>query len=77
MMLQPIIDLFHLRGGKKVHRYPTRNKHLPNIQPHPSVMFNNSFLCKSLSVYNNLPGITKRAINLKAFMHKAKEKFIY
>ena len=59
MMPQPIIDLFHLRGGKNMHRYPTRNKHLPNIQPHQSVMFNNSFLCKSLLVYNNPPGIKK------------------
>ena len=25
MIPQPIIDLFNLRGGKKVHRYPTRN----------------------------------------------------
>ena len=55
----PIQRLMNKLGGKKVHRYPTRNKSIPNIQKHSSTLFNKSFMCKGLVVYNNLPAELK------------------
>ena len=51
----PILNLFVKFGGKKAHRYPTRNKHVPNVQWHYSELYNKSFLCKSITAYNDLP----------------------
>ena len=50
----PLLNIFDAHGGLKQHRYPTRNKRTPNIQMHLSQQFNNSFLCKSISIYNYL-----------------------
>ena len=51
----PIHRMFKARGGKKSHHYPTRRKHIPNIQTHSSEIFNKSFMCRSLMEYNLLP----------------------
>ena len=51
----PIHRMFEAKGGKKLHCYPTRRKHIPNIQAHPSETFNKSFMCRSLVEYNLLP----------------------
>ena len=50
----PIIQLFDKFGGRKLHRYPTRNKHITNIQHHHSEQYKKSFLCRSISEFNNL-----------------------
>ena len=31
---EPLLKIFNTHGGRKVHRYPTSNKHIPNIQRH-------------------------------------------
>ena len=49
----PLLGLFNRRGGKKTHRYETRNKNTPNIQTHQEPSYNNSFLCKAITEYNN------------------------
>ena len=36
----PIIKVFNHNGGKKIHRYPTRNRNTPNIQKHSITVFN-------------------------------------
>ena len=51
----PIHRMFEAKGGKKSHHYPTRRKHIPNIQSHSSEIFNKSFMCRSLMEYNLLP----------------------
>ena len=40
-----LIALFDKKGGKKCHRYPTRNKYILNIQRHTTTQMNSSFLC--------------------------------
>ena len=52
---KPIIEAFNAYGGKKIHRYPTRNKNLPNIQRHQGTIFNKSFLCRGIAGYMLLP----------------------
>ena len=52
---EPIIMAFNAYGGKKMHRYPTRNKNLPNIQRHQGTTFNKSFLCRGIAGYMLLP----------------------
>ena len=47
----PIGQMMNKKGGKKMHRYPTHNKKIPNIQPHNSTWLNNSYLCKGLSIF--------------------------
>ena len=54
LLPQPLQDILNTNGGKKVHRYPTRNKHAPNIQKHQSTMFNHSFLCQSTNEFIKL-----------------------
>ena len=48
LLPQPLQNILNADGGKKTHRYPTRNKHTPNIQKHQSIMFNQSFYAKAL-----------------------------
>ena len=52
---EPILKLFDKFGGQKVHRYPTRNKHIPNLQRGHTEQYRNSFLCRSIVEYNSLP----------------------
>ena len=56
----PFANLMNSRGGSKTHRYPTRNKIMPNIQKHQSTLFNRSYICKSVWKYNNLPNNLKQ-----------------
>ena len=51
----PIIRLFDKFGGRKLHRYPTCNKHIPKIQHHHNEWYKKSILCRSISEFNNLP----------------------
>ena len=52
---EPILKLFDKFGGQKVHRYTTRNKHIPNLQRGHTEQYRNSFLCRSIVEYNSLP----------------------
>ena len=52
---EPIISAFNAYGGKKKHRYPTRNKNLPNIQRYQGTIFNKSSLCRGIAGYMLLP----------------------
>ena len=68
----PILELFDRRGGKKSHHYPSRNKNTPNIQAHQNVTFNNSFLCKAIMDYNQLPLHLKCKNTIQSFVNKLK-----
>ena len=68
----PILNLFVKFGGKKAHRYPTRNKHVPNVQRHYSELYNKSFLCKSITAYNDLPLKLKNVVNTTTFIRELK-----
>ena len=68
----PIIDLFHMKNGKKNHHYNTRQKALPNIQKHSTPLFNRSFLCKSISLYSKLPINVRHSSSLHVFCHRIK-----
>ena len=63
---KPIAQIFNFSGGKKQHRCPTQNRAMPNIQKHDSLLFNRSFLCKSLTEFSKLP------MHLKLEWHQAK-----
>ena len=67
-----ILNLFVKFGGKKAHRYPTRNKHVPNVQWHYSELYNKSFLCKSITAYNILPQKLKNVVNTTTFIRELK-----
>ena len=67
-----ILDLFVKFGGEKVHRYPTRNKHILNVQRHYSELYNKSFLCQSIIAYNILPQKLKKEINTTTFIRELK-----
>ena len=65
----PIVRLFDMFRGCKVHHYPTRNKHIPNLQRHQSEQYHSSYLCRSIIKFNKLPlelkSISKTSIFLK------------
>ena len=63
----PLLKLFNTYGGQNYHRYSTRNKKTPNIQKYTSQQFNNSFLCKSISLYRSLPLEMKKILKIKPF----------
>ena len=68
----PLIKLFNMHSGEKLHRYPTRNKNIPNVQKHTAQVFNRSFLCRSLVEYSKLPTELKSKKEKKIFERKLK-----
>ena len=68
----PLIKLFNMHGGEKLHRYPTWNKNIPNVQKHTAQVFNQSFLCRSLVEYSKLPTELKSKKEKRIFDHKLK-----
>ena len=68
----PILNLFVKFGGRKVHRYPMQNKHVPNVQRHYSELYNKSFICKSITAYNVLPQKLKKEVNTTTFIQELK-----
>ena len=69
---RPIRKLFKAHGGEKQHRYPTRNKNIPNLQQHQSHIFNKSFLCQSFMEYVKLPSYIKARKSTTSFNGKIK-----
>ena len=68
-----LIRLFNIHGGGKTHRYPTRNKNVPNVQKHKAQVFNQSFLCRSIVEYGKLPTELKTEKNKRTFEHNLKQ----
>ena len=54
LLPEPLQDILNVDGGKKTHRYPTRNKSTPNIQKHQCTIFNRSFLCQGIKEFVKL-----------------------
>ena len=71
----PLLGLFNRRGGRKTHRYETRNKNMPNIQTHQEALFNNSFLCKAITEYNKLLISIKTSEPTRLFTGKLKKHY--
>ena len=71
-----IQQLFQVRGGRKQHRYPTRNKALPNVQSHSGNILHTSFMCKSLSAYSSLLLHLQRVQKMGSFVKKTKQLFL-
>ena len=69
----PIIAMFNEAGGK-MHRYPTRQKNLPNIKKHKSDEYNKSFLCKTISNYNCLSDKIKLSNSRTEFINNYKKQ---
>ena len=70
-----LLKIFNTHRGQKVHRYPTRNKHIPNVQRHQDTKFNKSFLCRSIQEFGCLPGYLKQEKGTIKF-NKALKKYI-
>ena len=68
----PIIREFNAYGGMKMHRYPTRNKNLSNIQRHQGTLFNKSFLCRGIACYMLLPVEIQSMTSKPMFVKHAK-----
>ena len=72
----PLQKIFDANGGKKSHRYPTRNKSTPNIQKHHSMLYNKSFLCQSIKQYSQLSNCVKKEPNVFKFVKKLKKHLL-
>ena len=68
----PLQKLMDDRGGKKIHRYPTRGKSVPNIQKHASEIFNKSFICRSISEFSMMPDSIKSSKSIRHIVLKFK-----
>ena len=67
---KPLMELFN--NDKKTHRYHTRFKQLLNIKKHMGTDYNKSFLCKSLTYFNELDLTLRRTKNKQEFTQKYK-----
>ena len=56
-----IRELFRTNVEKVKHRYPRRNRSIPNILKHSNDLYNKSFLCKLIIVGQNLVETLKRS----------------
>ena len=72
----PLQKVFDDNGGKKSHRYPTRNKSTPNIQKHHCILFNKSFLCQSIKQYSLLSDCLKKEPNISRFVKQMKKHLL-
>ena len=75
LLPKQILDIYDKNGGKKIHRYPTRNKMMPNIQKHHSTQFIRSFICRSTVIYTNLPTKIKQKQNINRFTTHVKKYY--
>ena len=73
LLPKPLKRLMESKGGRKTHRYPTRNKPIPNIQRHYSTIFNHSFMCRSLVTYSQAPQQACIKKSVKSFARIFKE----
>ena len=76
LLPKPILDIFDKNGGKKTHRYPTRNKMMQNVQKHHLTQFNHSFICRSMVIFTNLPNSIKLKTNIRGFVNSIKTHYI-
>ena len=72
LLPKPLQDILNAGGGKKTHRYPTRNKSTPNIQKHQCIIFNRSFLCQGIKEFVKLKGNLKQENNPFHFARQLK-----
>ena len=56
----------------KKHRYQTRNKHELNIPIYNKSVHSQSFLVRSISLFNKLPNLVKSRLTLSSFIHHCK-----
>ena len=75
LLPQPLQNIRNADGGKKPHRYPTRNKQTPNIQKHQSIIFNWSFLCQGTKEFIKLNDTLKQEKNPNRFVKLLKKQF--
>ena len=61
------------RGGKKTHRYETRNKHIPNTQKHETTCFNISFMHHRITEYSNLAHDLKSIKSMPMLVKKLRD----
>ena len=73
LLPNPLHKIFDASGGKKSHRYRTRNKSTPKIQKHRCNLFNKSFLCQSIKHYSQLSESLKSEPNLVRFIKNVKK----
>lgn len=72
----PILNIFNADGGMKTYRYPTRNKHTPNILKHQSGIFNKSFLCQTIKLFSGTQESIKQEPTLGRFTSQLKKHFL-
>ena len=74
LLPQPLQNILNADRGKKKtpHRYPTRNKHTPNIQKHQCSIFNWSFLCQGTKEFIKLNDTLKQEKNPYRFVKQLK-----
>ena len=66
--LQKCADLSHSRISlKKVHRYHTRNKMIPNVPVVKNLQYKSSIFCKSITLMDKLPSHLNNQTSYKAF----------
>ena len=75
LLPQPLQNILNADGGKKTHRYPTRNKYTPNIQKHQCSIFNRSFLCQGIKEFVKLNDNLKWENNPFCFARQLKNYF--
>ena len=74
LLPKPLKTLMESKGGIKSHRYPTRNKQIPNIQRHYAAVFNHSYMCRSLVICSQTPQHVHSMKSVKSLPRTFKEE---
>ena len=74
LLPSPLKKLMEAKGRTKTHRYPTRNKKIPNIQKHSISTFNHSYMCRSLVIYGQTKQHIKAMKTVKSFAQSFKDE---
>ena len=74
-LLPNLLKMHSMQKEVKKHRYPTRNKNLPNIQPHMNSAHNASYMCKCITEFVILRGKYKQSANLKSLAKQYKKDY--
>ena len=72
MLPNPVAKLF--QSGRDFHNYNTRNRNNPIVSRHKSALYNQSFLCKCSTAWNNIDAELRNSKSVESFARFKKTK---
>ena len=71
LLPNPVAKLF--QSGRDFHNYNTRNRNNPIVSRHKSALYNQSFLCKCSTAWNNVDAELRNSKSVESFARRFKK----